>query len=242
MLTLAAVAGGVDAIGWLTLGHLFTAHMSGNGVGVTTHGALGQWADVGRHAWAIGSFLVGLAAGATAATIAYRRSSRASFAGALALEAALLVALMTAGGSMGAGGAPRESSGSHLALVTLAAVAMGIQSATLRRVGDVRVRTTYITGTLTRLVESAVQLAFLRRDRLRGRGGDPAEEAAVRRNVALLGSIPLCYAVGGGASAWLERAIGMRALALPIAAVVAAIVIDRRLAHAGVAGAGPEDG
>ncbi len=41
-LVLASVAGGVDAIGWLTLDHLFTAHMSGNTVNMTVHVALGD--------------------------------------------------------------------------------------------------------------------------------------------------------------------------------------------------------
>ncbi len=41
-LLLAGVAGGVDAIGWLTLDGICVAHMSGNTVGVTTHVTLGE--------------------------------------------------------------------------------------------------------------------------------------------------------------------------------------------------------
>ncbi|MDQ2798914.1 MAG: DUF1275 family protein [Armatimonadota bacterium] len=58
-LLLAWVAGGVDATGFLTLAHLFTAHMSGNSVALAVSAAQGHWMEAARRAFPIPLFVVG---------------------------------------------------------------------------------------------------------------------------------------------------------------------------------------
>jgi uncharacterized membrane protein YoaK (UPF0700 family) len=221
----------------MTLDRVFTAHMSGNTVGLVVHIATRNGPEVAKRAAVIVDFLVGLAVGAVAATVAHRRGARGGFASALSIEAGLLVALLVASEVVAGGGPVPSSATGYFALLALPAAAMGIQSATLRRVEPAHVRTTYMTGVLTRLVENAVAWA------MRPRGPRGAEEgAAAGRRVLVLASIWIAYATGGVASALLELRFAMRAYGLPLALLVVAIVLDRALARAGVAAAGPEEG
>jgi uncharacterized membrane protein YoaK (UPF0700 family) len=239
-LVLASVAGGVDAVGWLTLDHLFTAHMSGNTVAMTVTIALGDWSEAGRRAFVIGAFLTGIAVGAAAATLAHRMESRASFSIVLAFECVLLVTLMVIGAAATRDGVSPHQGG-YWPLVLLAAMPMGMQSATLRRAGRVRARTTYMTGVLTRFVENLVMLAACSWDRHKGRP-DHEKELHARAQVATLSGVWLSYATGGVACGLLVRWIGWLALLLPVTSVAAAIVLDVSLARSGVEGAGPEEG
>jgi uncharacterized membrane protein YoaK (UPF0700 family) len=244
-LLLAAAAGGVDAVGWLSFGGLYVAHMSGNTVGVTTHVALGDWAEVGRRAFVIAAFVAGLACGAAGSTLARRRMPQAGFVIALAIEAALLLVVLLGGeaASHGARAVPREPSGPYHALVAAAAAAMGVQSATLRRVGNARVRTTYVTGVLTRLVEQLVRLGVLSWVALRGQAQADAgqKRTEAREEVLLLGAVWLSYLAGGIAAGLLAVAAGTRAVILPLAGIAVAIALDWRLARRGARGARPPE-
>lgn len=241
-LLLAAVAGGVDALGWLTLDHVFTAHMSGNTVGLTVHVALGAWPEVAKRAAVVGDFLLGLAAGAAVATTAHRRGSRRGFVHALGIEAAILLALIVAAEVVTNGSPVPRSSSAYFPLLALPAFAMGIQSATVRRIEPAHARTTYITGVLTRLVENLVAWAAEVWQRRRRGRASPTKEAIALRRAGVLASIWMAYASGGVAAALLGRTLGMRAFLLPLALLLVAIALDLRLARAGVAAAGPEEG
>lgn len=241
-LLLASVAGGVDALGWMTLGQVFTAHMSGNTVGLTVFLASANWSEVAKRVAVIADFLLGLAAGAVAATVAHRRRSRNGFVSALAMEAGLLVALLAVAEVLTHGARPHLlATRGYFLLLALPALAMGIQSATLRRVEPVHARTTYVTGVLTRLVENLVAWGALVWARQRD-GRRPEEEAITKARVRVLASLWTAYAGGGVIAALLALRLEMRAYALPLALLIVAIFLDRGLAHAGVAAAGPEEG
>lgn len=242
-LLLSAVAGGVDALGWMTLHHVFTSHMSGNSVGLSVYLAMGDWGEVAKRVAVICDFLVGLAVGSLVATIAHRRKSQGGFSSALTLEAAILLALLLVRALAWPGAnVPPPRHASYFVLLALPALAMGIQSATLRRVEPAHARTTYVTGVLTRFVENLVAWSVLVWDRRRLRRQACNEEAVVRKRIGVLASIWTAFAVGGTGSAVFERIMGWRAFAIPLALLVVAIVLDRSLARAGIAGAGPEEG
>ncbi|HVA33334.1 MAG TPA: YoaK family protein, partial [Candidatus Baltobacteraceae bacterium] len=61
-LTLAAIAGGVDGIGYLLLAHIFTSHMSGNTVAMTMYVASRKWSEAWRHIAPIVIFFLGIVA------------------------------------------------------------------------------------------------------------------------------------------------------------------------------------
>ena len=133
---LSALAGYVDAVGFLTLGGFFVSFMSGNltrlGVGL----AMERWPQAAVAGGLIGLFVLGVILGATVA----RRVGEERRSVVLAVETALLLAaaaLCTAG---------------HTAAGMIAVVlAMGVENAVFQRQGDVGVGLTYMTGTLVRM-------------------------------------------------------------------------------------------
>jgi len=134
--SLSALAGFVDAVGFMTLGGFFVSFMSGNltrlGVGTAT----GRWDQAALAGGLIGLFVLGVIAGALVA----RRVGEDRRSVVLSVEAALLLAaagLCTAGWN-----------GPGMAAVVLA---MGVENAVFQRQGDVGVGLTYMTGTLVRM-------------------------------------------------------------------------------------------
>lgn len=133
---LSAVAGYVDAIGFLKLGGFFVSFMSGNstrlGVGIAT----GHWEMAGTALTLIGLFVVGAVLGALVA----RRVGEGRRSAVLALEAALLAV-----------GAGLISLGHGAAGVAAVVLAMGTENAAFQRNGDVGLGLTYMTGTLVKI-------------------------------------------------------------------------------------------
>lgn len=132
---LAALAGYVDAIGFLKLGGLFVSFMSGNStrlaVGIARH------ADVVVSAGAlIATFVVGVVAGSLVSAAAGRHRKAAV----LALVAILLGCAAAAGDVLD--GRPA------IAAMTLA---MGAANSVFQRDGEVSIGVTYMTGTLVKL-------------------------------------------------------------------------------------------
>ena len=133
---LSALAGYVDAIGFLTLGGFFVSFMSGNSTRFGVAVAMGQWDLAATALGLIGLFVVGVVLGSTAA----RRAGEERKSVVLALEAALL--------ALGAG---LLSAGRPLLGMVLVVLAMGVENTVFQKGGDVRVGLTYMTGTLVRV-------------------------------------------------------------------------------------------
>ena len=94
---LAAVAGGVDAVGYLALFHLFVAHMSGNSVGFAANLARAQWREAGMRGLPVPCFVFGIIFGALAAELAARARSGHALARTLVFELAAVAALTVTG-------------------------------------------------------------------------------------------------------------------------------------------------
>jgi uncharacterized membrane protein YoaK (UPF0700 family) len=168
---LAWVAGFVDAVGYLTLFKLFTAHMSGNSAALGAYLGQGHWSEAFHRAFPIPLFVLGVALGAGLTEIAVHRGVRSPFSIALGIEAMLLLLFMLLGNRELRAGTLRRDMGWVLyPLASLPSLAMGLQNATLRRVGSEHVRTTYITGMLTDMAESGVKYLFWLGAEARGRG------------------------------------------------------------------------
>jgi uncharacterized membrane protein YoaK (UPF0700 family) len=150
LLGLTVVAGMVDAVSYLGLGHVFVANMTGNVVflGFLAGGA--QDLSVALSLVAIGSFVLGALAGGRLgrSTGGHRGRLLAVSSGiqAAAVGGALLVSLASFGA--------RDGVSAH-ALVLLLAFAMGLQTATARRLGVADLTTTVLTLTVTGLAADA---------------------------------------------------------------------------------------
>ena len=146
LIGLTVVTGLVDAVSYLGLGHVFVANMTGNVVflGFLAGGAPDFSAVLSLVA--IGAFVLGAVAGGRLGrnTGGHRGRLLAVSSGiqALAVGGALLVALVSSG--------VRDGGYAH-ALVLLLAFAMGLQTATARRLGVADLTTVVLTLTLTGL-------------------------------------------------------------------------------------------
>jgi uncharacterized membrane protein YoaK (UPF0700 family) len=222
-LLLSTTAGFVDAVGWLELSHVYTANMTGNTVDVGRGLALFDLAEVALRAWPIGMFVAGLLISSLVFEAGRRRRARRTPALVLALEAALLLAFAASGGRSQAA---RPGGASFYLLVALPCVAMGLQNATLTRVGALTVRTTHVTGTLSRMAGFLAEWVVSAYDRLRGTGSRPRRASA--RKALLLFGLWSGYVAGATAGVvllkqWLSWALAFPAVALFAAAAVAAL-------------------
>jgi uncharacterized membrane protein YoaK (UPF0700 family) len=137
---LSALAGYVDAIGFITMGGFFVSFMSGNTTRLGVALAHGNGAAAGLAAGLIGTFLLGVMAGS--ATGHFARARRRTMV--LVLSAAVLAVAALSVRAMPA------------ATGFLLAFAMGAENAVFERDGEVQIGVTYMTGTLVKFAQRVV--------------------------------------------------------------------------------------
>jgi uncharacterized membrane protein YoaK (UPF0700 family) len=218
---LAGVAGFLDVVGYVTLHHVFTAHMTGNTskLGLT----LGRAHAGAALPLAVVPFFfaTGIAAGTVLVDLRRRWL-------ALALQAALVAVYMVYGSSVvHDGSVPDHAAGGFYALAAVATVSLGLQTAALTQLQGETVRTSYISGVLTNLTQAGVR-------RLSGRG-------ARKGRLLLLGAILGAYLAGAVLGGVMVGGTALWALALPLAVLVGAAGydrhVDRRAVRSGASGA-----
>ncbi|GIL39957.1 YoaK family protein [Roseiterribacter gracilis] len=132
---LSALAGYVDAIGFLSAGGFFVSFMSGNSTRLAV-GVAESSSDATIAAALIGVFLLGVIAGSLVGHVAGPRRQSAVLL--------LLAGLLAAAASLGMAGML------HTATLMMA-LAMGAENAIFERDGEVQIGLTYMTGTLVKL-------------------------------------------------------------------------------------------
>ncbi len=208
LLSLTVLAGVVDAISILRLGHVFVATITGNLVflGLAAAGAKGF--AVGTSALAVGGFVVGVLIGGRACQAA--RSHRG-----LALRNVLTVKLWLAGAVtlIAIVTGPQFPGGARDTILVLLAISMGAQLAAIRYLKVPDLLTVVLTLTITgALIE---------------RGSGWNDPAALRRGLALL-----AFAFGALSGALLVLYVGVAValsygLAIIIATTIAAHLVSR---------------
>jgi len=206
---LAMTSGALDAIGFLGLGGVFASVMTGNlvllGLGAgTRNGLLAAHAAV-----AISGYVIGVTAGVR---VAGDRSPTGTGDWSTTVNAVLaiefgLVVVFAVGWEIARG---KPTTPSQLALIGIAAAAMGLQSAAVRASTRAAVSTTYLTGTLTDVVAT---LASGRELRVEWTG------------VGILAAALIGAALAGAAV--LERSV--LAPIVPLVALIGSLVIGRAL-------------
>ena len=149
LLGLTAVAGLIDAVSYLGLGHVFAANMTGNIVFLGFAAAGAQGLSVERSGAALVAFLLGAILGGRMALTADSARRHSWLGTAFGLEGALLAVatLVSLGEGASLGGDVRRL----YAAIVLIGFAMGLRNATIRRVGVPDITTTVLTLTLTGL-------------------------------------------------------------------------------------------
>jgi uncharacterized membrane protein YoaK (UPF0700 family) len=155
LVLLGSLTGVCDATAFVRLGNVFASVITGNLVVLGVSAARGNGADLVNAVCALGGYALGALAAAPAARVAAQRAGQDDEPGTwprlmrarLAAEAGLLVIFAILWELQ-----PQPGRGVRLAMLVLLACAMGVQSVAVRRLGSVS--TTYLTGTLTSLLEA----------------------------------------------------------------------------------------
>ncbi len=219
-IVLAAVAGFVDLVGWLALAHVYSANMTGNTIHLAQGLAQGRTTEAVCRAWPILCFVLGLFASELSYELMRLRGAPAGASLALGLEA-LLLALVVVTMPLGPGVEVAAGAGArYFVPVGLLSAAMGLQNASLVRVGASSLYTTHVTGNLTRLAREAARWTVAR-----DRAAEPARSSGRR---ALFMAVMWSSYVAGSMLGLVGRdAIGLRALVAPLAVLLALVVLDR---------------
>ena len=212
---LSTTAGAVDVIGFLALGGLFTAHVTGNVVIVAAHYVTGGFSQVGP-LLAVPVFMavMGLV---TLMSGAITRSGTTPFRPVLLVELALLAGFLL----LGVGFGPFADADSSMAIVAgmLGVSAMATQNALGRLVLKGTPSTTVMTTNITQLT---VDLATLARRR-----GDADERAKAQRRAGMTFPCIVGFIVGCAAGAIFEVKFGFWALVLPFTLTMLALLLGR---------------
>ena len=132
---LSALAGYVDASGFIALHGYFVSFMSGNSTRLAV-GLADDWSQVSLVAGLIGTFVAGVVAGSLTGHLAGTRRS--------VVVLALVAVLLGAAAAFGMAGMRRTA-------IVAMGLAMGAENATFERDGEVQIGLTYMTGMLVKV-------------------------------------------------------------------------------------------
>lgn len=216
-------AGVVDIVGFLSVYHTFTAHMTGTTVHLGENLTEARWQDAIHALVVIASFTLGSIAGRAIIEVAARNKIRTVASLTLAIEAVLLVICIFAGGT-----GSRTMATVRLLLAMLAA-SMGLQTATLTRVGALTIHTTFVTGMLNKFAQLVSHACFESYDLIRGRNtaGMIRKRHQTVRQACFIFAIWWLYLAGAVSGTWLKSRWQLQALYVPVAILLLAIVSDQ---------------
>jgi uncharacterized membrane protein YoaK (UPF0700 family) len=228
-LLLTFVAGSVDVIGFLTLHHVFTAHVSGTtthlGIDLAGH----EWSEAVIAASVVAAFLLGSIIGRIIIEIGAQVSFRRIASVTLTIEALLLAAFVA---EMQPGLLANGSFSVQRIcwLLDALACAMGLQTATLTRIGPLTIHTTFVTGMLNKLSQLISHLLFETYDLHRASPTQKAHYLALRKTstaqTTFIAGIWILYLSGALAGALLDKHFGPPALYMGVALLACAIAVD----------------
>jgi uncharacterized membrane protein YoaK (UPF0700 family) len=140
------MAGFVDAVGYLSLGQIYTANMSGNSVAIGIHAFSGEWTEAFRRLLPVVAYFAGLLFCRLLIAYGAWHQIRRIACVTLLWEIALLIPVCLASGPTGV-----VLSWSFIGML---AGAMGVQNATLTHFSTLTVHTGFVTGTLVKCAEN----------------------------------------------------------------------------------------
>lgn len=203
-------AGSVDAITYLRA-HVFTANMTGNSVLLGLAIGQGLGGAVGKSLVALMSFIVGVAAGAL---LAGTGGDKVRTFTAVRREVFVETAVMV--GFVAACLRPTPASFHSTAILVIATsgVAMGMQSAAVKRLSIPGIATTYITGTITSLFSGLVTNWFSQ-----ARRAQHSASPSMRHALGLQAQVFFSYTIAALVSAVLHSHWPYLTALLPLAAI-----------------------
>src|SRR6266705_1641716 len=212
---LSTAAGAVDVIGFLALGGLFTAHITGNVVIVAAHYATGGFSQIGP-LLAVPVFMVVMGV-VTLASSAIARTGTMPLRPLLLLQTALLAGFLLLG--IGFGRFIDADSSMAVLAGMLGVAAMATQNV----LGKLALKGAPSTAVMTtNITQLTVDLATLARRR-----GNGDELSKARRRARMTFPSIIGFIGGCAAGAALEVKFGLWALALPVALSALAVPLGK---------------
>jgi len=209
---LSVIAGSVDVIGFLGLGTLFIAHITGNLVILAARSAAGEHASV-AHFLSVPVFIIALVAARLLAA-KLDRSGIATLRPLLLLQFLLLSGLLAI--CIGVGSLTDPNAAIMTVAAMLGVSAMAVQNALVQLSFKDAPSTAVMTTNLTRFVLDLGEVWL-------GTNSDGRAKAmarARRTGAAIAG-----FVAGAGLGAWYQAHVGLWSLVMPTGLAVAALVI-----------------
>ncbi len=177
------------------------------------------------------SYVVAMVLTRAAIEIAGRKGVRRIASCTLAVEAILLFLFARVTPAMHLGEIVDRHSPAYFTLVALLSFAMGVQTATLTRVGPLTIYTTFVTGTLTKMSESLTRVLFWAHDQIKHGIASHIVGLAFKqedvRHSTILAATWGSYVIGAAVGTVSKERWELRSLYLPVALLAAFILIDQ---------------
>jgi uncharacterized membrane protein YoaK (UPF0700 family) len=219
-------AGVVDIVGYIAVYHWFVAHMTGDTVHLGNQLATGKWSDAEKAGTIIGSFILGSILGRAVIEAGARKQQRAIASVTLLAEAALIftfICIRSFAVSTGAIPGP-----TLLVLLALLAAAMGLQTATLTKIGPLTIHTTFVTGMLNKFAEAISEWFFWLYDQRKAANAwQGSTQHRAFRNARFMALIWLSYMLGSVFGTWTYSHWTVWVLYVPVAILIISAGIDQ---------------
>lgn len=229
-LVLSFSAGFVDIVGALTVYDLFTAHVTGTTVRLGERLLERNWAAAAAAITIVGAFFAASVVGRLLIEAAERSGFRRIASVTFTLEAVLLLCIAAAGSRTLVVLPGTKPITLTFVLLAILASSMGLQTASLSKIGPLTVHTTFLTGMLNKLAQVIAQWFFDIYDfHFREKGSERLRHD-IRRNArraVFFLSIWLLYLAGAMCGTWFVKWQQLRSLYLPCAILLVVIAVDQ---------------
>jgi uncharacterized membrane protein YoaK (UPF0700 family) len=209
---LSVIAGSVDAISFIGLGGLFTAHVTGNLVILVAHLATGSRAPL-ANTLSVPVFVAALSLTRLLAG-ALERVGFASLRPLLLLQLLLLAGFFALCASAGGSMDPHATKAVFAGMLGVSA--MAVQNALVQISLKGAPSTAVMTTNITRFMMDIGEVMF---------GQKPSDAARARDRTMLTWPVIAGFAIGCALGAICERTLGLRSLALPMGLALLAVAI-----------------
>lgn len=218
-------AGVVDIVGYIAVYHWFVAHMTGDTVHLGNQLATGRWSDAEKAGTIIGSFILGSILGRAVIEAGARKQQRAIASVTLLAEAALIFTFICIRSFAVSSDAIPVAT--LLVLLALLAAAMGLQTATLTKIGPLTIHTTFVTGMLNKFAQAMSEWFFWLYDqRKTANAWQRSTQQRAFRNAGFMALIWFSYMLGSVFGTWTYLHWSVWVLYIPVAILIVCAGID----------------
>jgi uncharacterized membrane protein YoaK (UPF0700 family) len=221
----------VDIVSYLTVFHLFVAHMTGNTVHLGHNLVIGNWPEAAKAGSVLISFVAGSVIGRSIIEAGARRGLKRVATITLLMESALVLVVVWSV-PLNPANTQVLDLGTVCWILVLLSAAMALQTATLTRIGPLTIHTTFVTGMLNKLAQGISEWLFWLHDEWVRNASWSDLWYRSRQHASLLAStfmfaIWVCYALGSLAGTWMDLRWSTRSLYVPVFLMAVGAAIDQ---------------